>query len=196
MRSHVQFRERTFFWCRCVLTGVGLLAAVAQAQAQPLMYVEDARVFESNSGGSAILVFPVRFEGTQNNPVTVSVTATSASGVFFNGATGGTTCGAAGVDFEQFTSGPFTIPPNTPNGTLSINVRVCGDNAIEADEHVAVSLINVSGATVTPESGTAIGTIVNDDGPPGIQIRGLSASTLQGVSRTVNFTVSLHHPTA
>jgi hypothetical protein len=29
---------------------------------------------------------------------------------------------------------PFSIPPNTPNGTLSVTIAICGDTTLEPDE--------------------------------------------------------------
>jgi hypothetical protein len=157
------------------------------------MILQDARGFEGNSG-ETVLKLPVSFVGTQSQTVTGIVSAIPLTGTGFNPATGAAACGGAGVDFEQF-SVPFSIPPNTSNGTLSVNIAICGDTTIEPDEHIFVFLSNVSGADCSLEGGcNGIGTIVNDDGPPGIQINNISASTVSGISKTVNFTVSLHHP--
>ena len=176
---------------------VALIHFLPNASAQlPFLIIDDARVFESNSGSSAILRFPVRFVGNQPTTVTGLVTVIPLPGAGFNAATGGAACGGA-VDFEQFINVPFSIPPNTPNGTLSVNVAICGDNTIELDEQVVAIFSNVAGADCSLEGGcNAIGSIINDDGPPGIQINNVFVSTLAGASRTVNFTVSLHHPSS
>ena len=184
-------------WKGLLLAAVTLTLAwiPAPASAQlPFMVIEDARVFEGNSG-TTILRLPVRFIGTQNLPVTGVVTAMPMTGSGFNTPVGAAACGGVNVDFEQFTSVPFSIPANTPNGTLSVNIAICGDTTIEPDEHIFVFLSNVSGADCSLEGGcNGIGTIVNDDGPPGIQINNISASTVARVGKTVSFTVTLHHP--
>ena len=182
-----------------------LLLVVASAlapavPAQVLMTLSNASIFEGNAG-TKILKLPVNFAttGGTTNPTTVTGTASAISltGVGFNPATGGAACGPAGVDFEQFTNVAFSIPPNTPNGTLSVNITICGDTTVEPDEQIAVFLSNVAGgAFCTPESCTAIGTIVNDDGPPTVSINSISVSepAFAGSTKTASFTVSLHHP--
>jgi Calx-beta domain-containing protein len=182
-----------------LVVGSALAPAVP---AQLLMTLSNASIFEGNAGTS-ILKLPVNFattSGTTNaTTVTGTVSAIPLTGTGFNAATGGTACGPAGVDFEQFANVPFSIPPNTPNGTLSVNIRICSDAVIEPDEQIAVFLSNVAGgAFCTSESCTAIGTIVNDDGPPTVSINSISVSepALAGLTRTASFTVSLHHPFA
>ncbi|MGZ8901346.1 MAG: hypothetical protein ACXW3Z_14750, partial [Limisphaerales bacterium] len=162
-------------------------------RAQPVLTIDAARAFEGNAG-TTVLQLPVRIIGPQPNEITGFVTAVSST--FVNSppaATGGAACGGT-VDFEQFQNIPFTIAPNTPNGTLSVNVAICGDNTIEADERIFVFFSGLSGALCLETSCGTFGTIVNDDGPPGISINNISVSTLQGVERNALFTVSLHHP--
>jgi hypothetical protein len=103
------------------------------------------------------------------------------------------------VEFIAFSNVPFSIPPNTPNGTLSVNITICGDTVIEPDEQIFVFLSNVAGgAFCTSESCAAIGTIVNDDGPPTVSINSITVSepAFAGSTKTASFTVSLHHPFA
>lgn len=176
---------------------LALLFAIAvvlnmRTEAQPILIIDDASIFEGNEG-TTVLKLPVRFVGTQNTTVTGLVSAIPLSGPSFSPATGGDACGVAGVDFEQFVNVPFSIPPNTPNGTLSVNIAICGDTVIERDEQILVSFSNVSGADCTLEGCSAVGTILDDDGPPRISINNISVSTLKGLSRTATFTVSLNH---
>ena len=177
-------------------TGLAVLLWAGPAQAQtPLMFVDDASVFEGHAG-TTILRLPVRFVGTQSATVTGVVSAIAMTGVGFNSPIGGSSC-SGGVDFIPFSGVPFSIPPNTPNGTLTVNVTVCGNTAIEPDEQIFVFLSDVVGADCSLEGAcNAIGTIVNDDGPPGIRINDISITTVAGVSKTAVFTVSLHHPTS
>jgi hypothetical protein len=163
------------------------------AQTLPFMFIDDARVFEGNSG-TKILQLPVHFWGAQPNAVAGLISATSLSGTGFNPATGGSSCGSS-VDFVQQNNVPFTIPANTPNGTFFFNVTICGDARIEPDEQIFVALTKVSGADCSLEGAcNAVATILNDDGTPNVGINDISASTLQGLSKTISFTVSLNHP--
>jgi hypothetical protein len=196
-RTHRRVSRRATMVTRWLwTTGLALLLWAGPAQAQPpLMFVDDASVFEGQ-GGTTILRLPVRFVGTQSTTVTGVVSAIAMTGTGFNSPIGGSSC-TGGVDFIPFTGVPFSIPPNTPNGTLSVNITVCGNTAIELDEHIFVELSGVVGADCSLEGPcTAIGTIVNDDGPPGIRINDISITTVAGVRKTAVFTVSLHHPTS
>jgi hypothetical protein len=106
---------------------------------------------------------------------------------------GGAACGP-GIDFVQYTNQPFTISPNTPAADLYFGVTICGDTTIEPDETVLVNVTNLNGANcISSDHCQAIGVIVNDDGPPSMSVNNISLSTPQGLRRTVNFTVSLHH---
>ena len=172
---------------------VTLVLTCGAAMAQPTLVIDDASIFEGNSGTS-ILKLPVRFVGAQPNQVTGQVSVIPLQGSGFNPATPGATC-TGSTDYIPFTNAAFTIPPNTPNGTLSVNMTVCGDATIEPDEQVFVFFSNVVGADCSGEGNcNGVGTIINDDGPPSITTRNISVSTLNGLSRTVSFTVTLHHP--
>jgi hypothetical protein len=172
-----------FAWARRVITtiAVGITAwalpgiAAAQTPTQiPKMFIQGASVFEGNTG-TRILSLPVGFiDGPNPAAVTGFVQAIPLSGNGFSPATGAAVCGAAGVDFEQFTAVPFTIPPNTPNGTLTVNIRICSDSVVESDEHIFVALSGVSGGAVCLETCAAIGTIRNDDGTPTLRITGVN----------------------
>ena len=171
-----------------------LWPGTAIGQALPTLVINDANVFEGNTG-TKIMSLPVNFVGTQNNTVTGVVSAIPMSGVGFSPATGGSSCSGS-VDFVQFNNVPFSIPPNTPNGTLSVNITICGNTTIEPNEHIFVSMTSVSGATCLEGTCTALGTIVDDDGPVTISINDISVSepVLRGDTRTTAFTVSLNHP--
>ena len=173
-----------------------LLPGLAQAQVPPTLFIDDASVFEGNTG-TRILRLPVRFVGPQPNAVTGTVSVIGLSGASFNPATGGAAC-AAGIDFVQFTNVPFTIPPNTPNGTLSVNITICGDAAIEPNEQLFVSFSNVFGAQCFEGTCNALAALLNDDGPPAMSINNISVSepVVRGAGRTASLTVSLAHPTA
>ena len=175
---------------------IGVLLALSSGTAvaqPPFMFVDDASVFEGNSG-ETILKLPVRFVGTQSATVTGKVSAIPLTGTGFNTPVGAVSCGN-GVDFEQFNDVPFSIPPNTPNGTLSVNISICGDATIEPNEQIFVFFSDVVGADCSLEGAcNGIGTIVNDDGPPTIRINNIVVSTVQGIRKNAVFTVSLNHP--
>jgi hypothetical protein len=159
------------------------------------MVIDDAGVFEGNAG-TTILKLPVHFVGTQNSTVTGTVSAIPLTGTGFNPAVGGAACGGS-VDFVPFSNVPFSIPPNTPNGTLSVNISICGDTVIEPNEQIFVFFSDVSGADCSLE-GTcnAVGAILDDDGPVRISINNIATSepAFFGLKKTVSFTVSLNHP--
>jgi hypothetical protein len=195
--SRAKTLERLLTRASLLLLLVAASVLSPMARGQVLMTMANASIFEGNAGTS-ILKLPVNFAGVNTSTVTGFASAIPLSGVGFNPATGGASCGA-GVDFVPFSNVPFSIPPNTPNGTLSVNITICSDAVIEPDEHIFVSLTNVAGgAFCTTESCAAIGTIVNDDGPPTVSINSISVSepALPGLTRTASFTVSLHHPFA
>src|SRR6476620_920881 len=107
-----------------VMMGVLLALSSGTAMAQaPFLFVDDASVFEGNSG-ETILKLPVRFVGTQSGTVTGKVSAIPLTGTGFKTPFGAVSCGNSGGDFEQFNDVPFSIPPNTPNGTLSVNISI------------------------------------------------------------------------
>lgn len=175
----------------CLVIATGLLSGMAQAQ---VITLSGASVFEGNAG-TKVLRLPVNFIGGPNiNTVTGTVSAVPMTGVGFNPATGAAVCGPGGVDFEQFTNVPFSIPPNTPNGTLSVNIKICGDTVIEPSEHIFVSITISSGGNCLDVSCGAIGAIGNDDGPPTMSINNISTSEPVAGSKTATFTVSLSHP--
>ena len=182
---------------RCLwMVALALLMATGTARAQlPFLVVDDASIFEGNAG-TTVLRLPVRFVGTQSQTVTGVVSAIAMSGTGFNSPIGGSSC-TGGVDFVPFSNVPFSIPPNTPNGTLNVGITICGNTTIEPDEQIFVFFSNVVGADCSLEgSCNGIGTIVNDDGPPGIRINDISVSTVSGISKSATFTVSLHHPSS
>lgn len=197
--EHVSLLNSFLRWTTPVLLFIvlALRPGTAIAQAPPIMVIDDASVCEGNAG-TRVLILPVRFVGAQTATVTGLASAIPMTGSGFNPATGGTACGGS-VDFVQFTNVPFSIPPNTPNGTLSVNILVCGDTVIEPNQQIFVSLSSVSGADCSLE-GTcnAIGTIRNDDGPPRITINDISTSepVLRGAQKSAAFTVSLDCPSS
>jgi hypothetical protein len=185
--------------CKNLLSRIVSLAVVGAAfifqpnsegQAPPFMVIDDARAFEGAAGSTTVLRFPIRFVGAQTLPVAGNLLIVPFSAT---PATLGATCGA-GVDVAGPSLIPFSFPANAPAGSTFVDVLICGDNAMEADERIAALPSNVSNILGVGDPDTGIGVIVNDDGPPAISIGDVNVSTLKGVSKTVRFPVTLHHP--
>src|SRR5262249_6308505 len=97
----------------------------------------------------------------------------------------------AGVDFTQV-SGTLTFPAGS--NLQNIIVPVIGDTNVEGNETLLVTLSNASGATIV--AGTALGTIIDDDGPVTVTVVG--GSTLEGDTgtRPLTYQILLNHPSA
>jgi len=113
----------------------------------PTLTIAGASIAEGNSG-------------TRNLVFTVSMSKSSTSAVTVRYATANGTA-TAGSDYNA-ASGTITFAPGTT--TRTITVSVLGDTAVEANETFSVALSSPSGATIA--TGTASGTILNDDQPP------------------------------
>ena len=162
-------------------------AAMAQTVA-----LSRASIFEGNAG-TRVLKIPFDFiEGPQ--PVAVTGTVRAVGTIAQGWATSGAACGG-NVDFVHLVNVPFTIAPNTPNGTHYINIQICGDTVIERNEEISVSA-TLTGGGGGCKSCSTIGTILNDDGPPGISINNISISEPLARTRNATFTVSLGHASA
>src|SRR5262249_35093141 len=93
---------------------------------------------------------------------TVNLSATTPSSVTVQYQTSNGTATPAEGDYTGATSS-ITIPPNTPSGTITVNVN--GDVKHESDETFTVTLTGATNAQLgVPVSATA--TIVNDDPLP------------------------------
>lgn len=185
-------------WTYAVL-GIALCAAAlaptSRAQSQVLIGLGNASIFEGNPGTNPILRFPLFLSGPNATPITGLITVAPLSGAGFSPAAGGAHCGAAGVDFEQYTNVPFTIPAG--GGSYNVAVTICGDSTVEGNKNIFAALTNVSGGGFcTPEACTAIGTIVNDDGPPSISPLNVTVTepAVAGSTKIISVPVTLHHP--
>ncbi len=102
-------------------------------------------VAEGNTTGASSLVFPITLSAATTSDVTVNYAVT-----------GGT---AQSSDYGTAT-GTATIPANSTTG--SITIPIIGDQGLEPDETVIVTISSPTNATLgTPTTGT--GTIQNDD---------------------------------
>ncbi len=176
----------------------GALLAQSDTPPLPVLTLHDAQVFEGNSG-TTNLVFVVELDRPATTAVTglfsnVSLSAVPTVPGITGPATGGLAPPTFGVDYIRQSNLPFTIPIGATMTTVTMTV--VGDATVELDEVFGASVLNVFGARFLSGSNTAIGTILNDDGPPRISIADVSVSEPFGKTKTrvVNFTVSLSHP--
>jgi hypothetical protein len=110
--------------------------------------------------GPAPLAFMVRLGPAQATPVTVQFATADGTAV-------------AGADYDA-ASGAITFPPGSTEQT--IEVQVIPDSLDENDETFTVSLSAPSGAQVA--IGTAVGTIVDDDTIPSVDV--LDCAVVEG----------------
>ena len=147
----------------------------------PTLSVNDVSQDEGN-GGKTSYVFKVTESGSTDQQVTVDFVTADGTATLANN------------DYQR-TSGTLTFPPKTVSGTAEITVSVNGDVIQEGNETVLVQLSNPVNATLgTASVGT--GTIVNDDGAPGITIDDVKVN--EGNSGKTLATLMLHlsHPSA
>jgi hypothetical protein len=141
-------------------------------------------VFEGNAG-STTLVHDVILSRT--SPVPISVEYLSIPG-------GTATPGAPPTgDFQTAPTTTLTIPANTLSASFSITVF--GDTTVEPDETALVQIQNASGgATIAVP--VAVGTILDDDGPPRIAV--FDSNVIEGCEGTsaMTFDVNLSQPQA
>ena len=132
---------------------INLMAGLVSRSWNPpgTISVLDSRpVFEPGSGGWRDMSFEVRL----GSPA-------PSGGVIFDVVTGGGSA-VGGSDYEGLNLVNQVIPEGSLGRTL--NVRILGDDVVEPDETVRVTLRNVRGATV--EVGSASGIVLNDDPRP------------------------------
>jgi len=102
--------------------------------------------------------------------------------------------GADGADPSDFGSGPLdggtlTFAPGETTKTVSL--PVVGDTEVEADEQFTISLQNPT-AGLTIQTGSAIGTIRSDDGPPPtVSIAAAASVKAEGNSGSTAFTFTV-----
>lgn len=131
--------------------------------------------------------------GTSNVSFAVSISASPTEPVFVDYATTGGTA-TSGVDFLP-ASGTLTF---TSGASQTVSVPVVGDTTSEGNESFTLVLSNARGSgSVTPTiaTGTATGTIIDDDSTPsGISISSMSpqgTSVFRGQSVLITSTVVL-----
>jgi len=117
----------------------------------PTLTIDDVTVAEGNAG-TVNAVFTVTLNPTAGGDVTVDFTTADNTA-------------SAGSDYNS-NSGQVTI--TTGNSTQTITVQVLGDTLGESNETFFVNLSNATGGGATIGDSQGVGTITNDDAPPGI----------------------------
>jgi hypothetical protein len=152
-----------------ITTGTGI-GTIQNDEGLPTLAITGVSQAEGNSG-TTNFVFGVTLTGSTSQAVTVNYT--SADGT-----------AAAGSDYIA-TSGTLTFAPGESSKTITVSVT--GDATTEADETFTVALSASTNAAIT--TGTATGTILNDEGVPTLAIAGVSQA--EGNSGTSNFVLSV-----
>jgi hypothetical protein len=158
---------------------VGIDDIVVSSQVSaPSLSIADAAAFEGTAGGSQI-VFTVTRAGDTSGASTADYTVTFAGGGF----------SASADDFAtpaQLT-GTVQFAPGESSKTIPLDLVTDGNP--EADEGFTVTLSNPSSGT-TIADGSALGTIVNDDGPPPL-VTISDVTQAEGNSGTTTFTFTV-----
>ncbi len=115
----------------------------------PTLSAGGTSVVEGDSGAETDLEFAVRLAP----PATARVTVDYADA--------GSGTATSGVDYAAIEGGTLTFEPGDTLQTVSVTVR--GDDEVEGDETVVLSLSGATGAELA--TSTITGTIVDDDGP-------------------------------
>ena len=139
----------------------------------PGLSIADAEETEPDGSATAPMTFTVTLDAESGKTVTVEY-ATS----------GGTA--TSGTDFNA-ASGTLTFSPGDTEKTFTVAVR--GDDIHDAatDETFTVTLSSQSNASLT--DATATGTIVDNEGPPRLQV--LDASVTEGNAGSTNLTFTV-----
>jgi hypothetical protein len=172
------------FWGGCRIPASSGTSAVdlndAAVAARPLcsppqVSIGNASVAEG-TGSTTTMMFPVTLSAASDQTVTVGYATSDGT------AKAGSDYGAA--------SGIVSFAPGQTS--TSIGVTIGGDSLYEFNETFTVSLANPTNASIA--TGTAIGTITNDDPKPAVSVS--DVTKLEGDSglTTFRFTVSLSAP--
>lgn len=145
---------------------------VAPAGSLPVLAVADAAVTEGNAGTRAIS-FVVTLSAASATPVSVGFATESGSAT-------------AGTDFAA-QSGRVTFAAGETRKVVTVAVR--GDTAIEPNETFNLRLSAPVGATLG--DALAIGTIRDDDTPPGLSVGDVSLAEGQAGTTSAVFTLRL-----
>jgi serine protease len=141
----------------------------------PNLSVADASIVEEQAG-------------TRDLKFTVQLSTANHADVKFDVATSDVSA-TAGSDYAAVFQPGYVIPAGVASHVF--HVPVSGDTDIEADETLRFDVANVVGANVI--DGSAIGTIVNDDGPL-LRVGDVNIKEGDAGTKLATFTVSLNQP--
>jgi hypothetical protein len=116
-----------------------LVVTIQDRTTVPVIGQGFASVPEGDAGTTTQALFTLNLSAATARSVSVHYATANGS------ATGGTSCGSPGVDYET-TSGTITFQPGTT--AVAIPIRICGDSSAEANESFSINLSNPSNATV------------------------------------------------
>lgn len=148
----------------------------------PAISIHDTSVVEGHAGTTIAVV-----------QVTLNAPAEQEVGIQWetrdDTATGGDQCGP-GVDFIQRSGETLVIPVEAEEG--AIEIQVCGDTDIEADEQFKVVLLSTTDnyGVFTTDS-TAVVTIVDDDNVPSLQVPNIRVNRPTSGTATARFVATL-----
>ncbi|MGQ3301132.1 Calx-beta domain-containing protein [Reyranella sp.] len=146
-----------------------------EGDALPALSIGDLSVAEGN-GDHAHFMFMVTLDKAADGPVTVAYSTANGTAT-------------AGSDYVA-TNGAVTFAAGETSKMVHVDIK--GDVLAEGNETFTVSLSNSSGATIA--DGTAIGTIIDDDGVPvlpALSIADLAVAEGNGEHAHFMFTVAL-----
>ncbi len=124
--------------------------------------------------------------GTTSVSFLVTLSASSSKTVSVTYATGYNTASQP-ADYQQ-TTGTLTFVPG--DRAEQVRVNIAGDTIDEDDETFLVDLADPVNATLADDQ--ALGTIIDDDPPPGIRIADLTVAEGSSGTTTASFTVTLN----
>ena len=139
----------------------------------PSLTVGDVSQNEGNTGSTSF-VFTVFLSAPSGETVTVQYAAQNGTAV-------------AGTDFVATSGHTLTFAPG--DTAKQATISVLGDTQSEADETFRLLLSNPVHATIG--DGTAIATVVNDDGVPSLAVGDVSSSEGDSGTKTFTFNVTL-----
>jgi hypothetical protein len=145
---------------------------IGAVEAERQLIIADTSVLEG-TGGMSTAVFTVTLAPASSQPVTVDYATADGTAV-------------APADYTA-TSGTLTFTPGETEQTIS--VPIVADDVDELDETFFVHLSNASGATIL--LGTAVGTIIDDDGLPTLSINDVSLTEGNSGVQQMIFAVTL-----
>ena len=146
------------------------------ASAAPDISILNAQAEEGNPGDSTGILFSVQLSTATTSDINVNFSSSENTAI-------------SGTDFQQV-NGTLTIPAGSTSAL--IRVALIPDDVVELDETFTLTISSPSSGAIT--SGSATGTIINDD-PLAFSV--LSASTREGnagQTASLIFPVSLSHP--